>query len=77
MENLSDDLVTAIEQGRPITETQLKELIAAEAKEIGLSLDEALRAARERTFPPGSLFACDIAFLVGLLPYAASSPSGP
>ncbi len=72
MENLSDDLVTAIEQGRSITAGQLKELITAEAKEIGLSFDEALRAARERTLLPGSLFASDIAFLVDLLPYAVS-----
>ncbi len=33
MENLSDHLVTAIEQGQPITEEQLEELIAVEAKE--------------------------------------------
>ena len=71
MESLSDDLVTAIERGRPITEEQLKELITAEAKEIGLSFDRAVRAARERTLLPGSLFASDIAFLVDLLPHAA------
>ncbi len=71
MEKLSVDLVTAIEQGRPITERQLRELITAEAKEIGLSFDEAVRAAQERTLLPGSLFASDIAFLVDLLPHAA------
>jgi len=71
MESLSDDLVTAIERGRRITEEQLKELITAEAKEIGLSFDGALRAAQERTLLPGSLFASDIAFLVDLLPHAA------
>lgn len=71
MENLSDDLVTAIEQGQPITERQLRELITAEARGIGLSFDEAVRAAREGTLPSGSLFASDIAFLVDLLPHAA------
>ena len=71
MENLPDDLVSAIEQGRPITEEQLKELITVESKEIGLSFDEAVRAAREGTLPSGSLFASDIAFLVDLLTHAA------
>ncbi len=74
MRNLPANLVKAIEQGQPITEEQLRELIAAEAKEIGLSFDEAVRAAQEGTLPSGCLFASDIAFLVDILPYAASPP---
>lgn len=70
MENLSDDLDTAIAQGQPITGEQLRELITVEAKEIGLSFDEAVRAAQEGTLPSGSLFASDIAFLADLLPHA-------
>jgi len=42
-----------------------------EAKEIGLSFDEAVRAAEEGTLPSGSLVASDVAFLVDLLRYAA------
>ena len=71
MDNLSDDLVKAIEQGQPITEEQLRELITVEAKEIGLSFDGAVRAAQEGTLPSGSLFASDIVFLVDLLAHAA------
>ncbi|HEX9725867.1 MAG TPA: hypothetical protein VGC53_16435 [Vicinamibacteria bacterium] len=71
MGRLSEDLIKAIEQGKPLTEEQLRELIATEAREIGLSLDEAVRAAQEGTLPSGSLLASDIAFLVDLLPHAA------
>lgn len=71
MGKLPQDLIKAIEQGQPITEEQLRELITTEAKEIGLSFDEAVRAAQEGSLPPGSLFASDIAFLVDLLPHAA------
>lgn len=71
MGNLPANLVKAIEQGQPITEEQLRELITVEAKEIGLSFDEAVKAAQEGTLPPGSLLASDIASLVDLLRYAA------
>lgn len=71
MGKLPQDLVKAIEHGQSITEEQLRELIAAEAKEIGLSFDEAVRAAEEGTLPSGSLVASDLAFLVDLLRYAA------
>ncbi len=71
MGNLPANLVKAIEQGQPITEEQLRELIAVEAKEIGLSFDEAVKAAEEGTLPSGSLVASDVAFLVDLLRYAA------
>ena len=71
MGNLPANLIKAIEQGQPITEEQLKELIAAEAKELGLSFDEAVKAAQEGVLPSGNLYASDIAFLVDLLPHAA------
>jgi hypothetical protein len=71
MGNLPANLVKAIEQGQPITEEQLRELITVEAKEIGLSFDEAVKAAQKGALPSGSLFASDIAFLVDLLPHAA------
>ncbi len=71
MGTLPANLVKAIEQGQPITEAQLRELISAEAKELGLSFDEAVRAAQEGTLPSGNLYASDIAFLVDLLPHAA------
>jgi len=71
MGHLPAKLVKAIEQGQPITEEQLRELITVEAKEIGLSFDEAVKAAQEGRLPSGSLFASDIAFLVDLLPHAA------
>lgn len=71
MGNLPANLVKAIEQGQPITEEQLRELITVEAKEIGLSFDEAVKAAQKGTLPSGSLVASDVAFLVDLLRYAA------
>lgn len=71
MGNLPANLVKAVEQGQPITEEQLRELITVEAKEIGLSFDEAVMAAQKGALPSGSLFASDIAFLVDLLPHAA------
>ncbi len=71
MGNLPANLVKAIEQGQPITEEELRELITVEAKEIGLSFDEAVRAAEEGTLPSGSLVASDVAFLVDLVRYAA------
>ena len=42
MKNLPEGLIKAVEQGLPITQEQLRELIAAEAKEIGLSFNEAV-----------------------------------
>lgn len=71
MGNLPANLVKAIEQGQPITEKQLRELITVEAKEIGLSFDEAVRAAQKGTLPSGGLVSSDVAFLVDLLRYAA------
>ncbi len=71
MGNLPANLIKAIEQGQPITEEQLRELISAEAKELGLSFDEAVRAAQAGTLPSGNLYASDIVFLVDLLPHAA------
>jgi hypothetical protein len=59
-------LARAIEGGE-LTEAQLRELIAFEAEEIGLSFDEAVRRGRERTLPKNAI-GMDIEGLVLLLP---------
>jgi hypothetical protein len=71
MGSLPANLIKAIEEGEPITENQLRELIAAEARELGMSFEQAVKAAEEGVLPTGNLFASDIAFLVDLLPHAA------
>ncbi len=58
-------LVEAIELGE-LTQEQLKELIGVEAKALGLTLDEAVRAAKDRTLPKNHIGA-DLELLVGLL----------
>ena len=71
MGRLPVNLIKAIEQGQPITEEQLRELITAEAEELGMSFDEAVGAAQRGLLPADNLFASDIAFLIDLLPHAA------
>ncbi len=71
MGKLPATLIEAIERGEPITEEQLKELISAEARELGMSLEQAVKAAEDGSLPTGDLYASDIAFLVDLLPHAA------
>lgn len=60
-----DTLLEALESGT-ITRQQLRELIALEAKELGLTLDEAMRLAAEGALPTGPI-GTDIEFLAGLL----------
>jgi hypothetical protein len=59
-------LVRAIDAGE-LTVEQLRELIAFEAQELGLSYDEAVRRARERTLPKNAL-GMDLEDLVLMLP---------
>lgn len=60
-------LVRAIEEGGELTLEQLRELFAFEAEEIGLSYDEAVHRARERTLPKNAI-GMDLELLVLLLP---------
>jgi hypothetical protein len=55
----------ALERGT-ITQEQIRELIACEADELGLSYDEALELARRGAMPASPL-GSDIEFLVELL----------
>jgi hypothetical protein len=50
-----------------LTEAQLRELIAFEAEEIGLSFNEAIRAAREGTLPKNAI-GMDLELLIPALP---------
>ncbi len=59
------DLLAAIESG-VLTQEQLRQLIAIEAADLGLSYDEAVRRARNRSLPKSAL-GSDIELLVELL----------
>ena len=50
-----------------LTETQLRALIADEAKFLGLTFDEAVKRAKSRTLPR-TYVGDDVALLVELLP---------
>ncbi len=63
---MSPELQAAIEDGE-LTVKQLRELIEEEAKELGLTLEEAQRKAKERSLPKNAL-GSDIEFLLQLLP---------
>ena len=65
MSDLPEALVAAIESGE-LTQAQLRQLITLEARELGLSFDEAVTRARAMTLPR-SLIGSDIDFLVELL----------
>ena len=58
----------AIERGR-LTEDQLRELIALEARALGYDYAQAVRLARERRLPKNHIGA-DLELLVDLLPAA-------
>ena len=58
-------LLEAIEHGE-LTQAQLRELIAIEPEDLGLTFDEAVRRARQRTLPKNEIGA-DLALLVPLL----------
>jgi hypothetical protein len=66
MTPIPKSLRKAIEAGQ-LTEAQLRELIALEARALGLSPDEAIRQARARKLPRGHV-ADDLSLLVELLP---------
>ena len=65
MEPLPKELQNAIEQGE-LTEEQFRELITLEAKALGLTYEEAVKRARNRTLPR-SLLGADLELLVKLL----------
>ena len=62
---MSPKLQAAIEAGE-LTVEQLRELIEEEAKELGLTFEEAQRMAKERSLPRNAL-GSDIEFLFQLL----------
>ena len=62
---MTQELLRAIEQGE-LTKTQLRELIAHEAQEIGLTTDQAFEHARTGTLPPSAV-GSDLRLLIGLL----------
>ena len=66
MEPLPVELQQAIEEGE-LTDDQLRELITLEAKAIGLTYEEAIKRAKDRTLPQ-SLLGADLELLVQLLP---------
>jgi hypothetical protein len=66
---LREDIAAAFEHDDGIVDLspeQLRALIAFEAEEIGLTLEEAVQRARERTLP-NNLIGTDLRFLVMLL----------
>jgi len=66
MSPLPRKLQAAIKRGE-LTQAQLRRLITLEARELGLSYEEAVRRARERRLPRNVLGA-DLELLVQLLP---------
>jgi hypothetical protein len=60
-----DEIIQALEDG-VLTQAQLRELIAIEAEDIGLSFDEAVERARQRTLPKNAI-GSDIQLLVMML----------
>jgi hypothetical protein len=68
---MSDDLLQAINRGE-LTTAQLRELIEAEAAELGLSFDEAIAAAREDTMPHNAT-GSDLRLLIELLEAVAAA----
>jgi hypothetical protein len=65
MGKLPGALVDAVEVGE-LSADQLQELITAEAKALGLTFDEAVRAAKDGTLPK-NLIGSDLSLLVDLL----------
>lgn len=63
---MSPELQAAIEFGE-LTIEQLRELIAEEAKELGLTFEDVQRLAKERALPKNAI-GSDIEFLLQLLP---------
>lgn len=63
---LSESLAAAVEAGS-LTPDQLRELIAFEAAQIGLSFEEAVRLGRLRQLPK-TLYGRDVEMLVAMLP---------
>ncbi len=55
-----------IDRGEELSEVELRAIIAAEAADLGLSLDEAIAGARAGTLPRHYL-ASDIELLVGMI----------
>ncbi len=66
MSPLPRKLQKAIKRGK-LTPAQLRKLITLEARELGLSYDQAVRRARQRRLPRNVLGA-DLELLVQLLP---------
>ena len=60
------ELVAAIEAGE-LTDEQLRQLITLEARELGLTFDEAVRRAKERSLP-GCHLGSDLGLLIEMLP---------
>ena len=69
MAELPKELVEAIERGE-VTEEQLRELIRLEARALGLSFEEAVERAKNKSLPSKGHIAADLELLVELLPAA-------
>ncbi len=67
MAPVPEHLQEVIERGEPLTEAQVRELIEAEARALGMKGEEAICRARAGTLPRHYI-ADDIALLVQLLP---------
>lgn len=63
---LEPGLVSALEQGNPLSTEEVRELIAHEAELVGLTYEQAIRRGRTRTLPRTYLGA-DLQLLVDLL----------
>lgn len=63
------DILRAMEAGEQLSDDQFRRLIAIEAHAIGMSFDDAVRAARERTLPESPIGA-DLGLLIGMLQVA-------
>lgn len=62
---MTTDLLDALERGS-LTEEQLRELIASEARQLGLTFEEAVSRARSGTLPRNVL-GIDLRLLICLL----------
>jgi hypothetical protein len=63
---LAPAITWSLERGNPLSTEDVRELIAHEAKLVGLTYDQALRRARTRTLPHNHLGA-DLQLLIDML----------
>lgn len=63
---LDPEIVAAIQAGAPITREQAIELATFEASQLGMTLQEAMRAHRDQTLPINAI-GTDLKYLIDML----------